>query len=162
MTDLATLVEPLKRELAVPGVFADVFPDTDDTALADSLADGFAEAQLNGFFVDMTLTAGETSQDLSAAGGALIVMFTGMRIIRAQLRNLVLNARYKAGPAEVETQRSAMLLRDELAYLRTRVTDLVTQARRSSGRSVYVLDGYEGRAAAMTPLGGFYGYEYKA
>ena len=161
MTNLATLVEPLKRELAVPGVFDTVFPDTSDADLEDALADGFAEAQLYGFFTDMTLSAGETSADLSAAGGALIVMFTGMRVIRAQMRNLTLNVRYKAGSVETEAQRSAMLLRDEIASLRSRMDDLVNQARRS-GRTVYVLDNYIAANAAQHPLGGFYGYEYKA
>jgi hypothetical protein len=165
MTNLSTLVEPLKRELAVPGVFDDVFPDTDDRALADSLADAFGEAQLQGFFTDMTLGASptyDTSQALSAAGGALIVLVAGQRIIRAQLRNLVLNTRYKAGAAEMELQRSATLLKEELAYLRTRMDELVTTARRSGGRTVYMLDNYLARDAANSPLGGFYGYEYKA
>ena len=162
MTDLATLVEPLKRELAVPGVFDDVFPDTGDQDLENTLLDAFAEAQLQGFFSDMTVAAGETSADLSAAGGALIVLFAAHRVIRAQLRNLVLNVRYKAGSAEMEQQRSSQLLKEELVFLRSRVDDLVKVARRSGGRSVHVLDNYLARDAANSPLGGFYGYEYKA
>lgn len=166
MTDLATLVEPLKRELAVPGVFDDVFPDTTDDDLALTLADAFGEAQLQGFFPDMTLSAVspssyETSADLSAAGGALIVLFAGMRVIRSQFRNMTLNARYKAGPVETETSRSAMLLRDEIGFMRARLDALVLQGRRS-GRTVHVLDAYVGRTLAQSTLGGFYGYEYKA
>lgn len=165
MTDLQTLVEPLKRELAVPGVFEDFFPNTDDDSLAASLADGFAEAQLRGFFTDLTLDASaapayQTSADLSAGGGALIVLMTAMRIIRADLRSMTLNSRYKAGPVEVETSKSAMILRDELQYMRARVDDLITQARKS-GRTVYVTDGYVGRVLANTALGAFYGYEYR-
>lgn len=166
MTDLSTLVEPLKREVAVPGVFDDVFPDTDDRALADTLADAFGEAQLQGFFTDLTLSGTSpqylTSEDLSAAGGMLLVLFAGQRIIRSQLRNLVLNTRYKAGSAEMEQQRSATLLKEELVFLQKRITDLVTVARRSGGRAVYVLDNYVAANLAQSPLGGFYGYEYKA
>jgi hypothetical protein len=163
MTDLVTLVEPLKRELAVPGVFDDVFPDTTNTDLASSLADGFAQAQLDGFFPNMTIsgvTPFATSADLSAAGGALVVLYAGMRIVRAQMRNLTLTSRYKAGSVETETGRSAMVLRDELTYMRTRLTELTTLARRS-GRTTHVLDAYVGRNLANSALGGFYGYEYE-
>lgn len=161
MTDLSTLVEPLKRELAVPGLYDDVFPDTTDQDLIGALSDGFAEAQLQGFFTDMTLTDTETSADLSAAGGALIVLVTAMRIIRAEMRAMQLNSRYKAGPVEMETTRSAMLLRDEVSYMRERMKDLIDQARKS-GRKVYVLDAYVGRSLANTAMGAFYGYEFKA
>lgn len=164
MTALADLVEPLKRELAVPGVFEDVFPDTDDDALAASLADGFSEAQLHGYFSDLTLTPApdfETSKDISAAGGALVVMFTGMRIIRAQLRSLLTSERYKAGAAEMEIQRSANLLRDELKYLQARLDSLILNAQRASrgAVSVAVIDNYWARNEVM--FGGFYTHEYK-
>jgi len=59
----------------------------------------------------------------------------------------------------VTTQRSANLLRDELAFLRTRIDDLVTVARRS-GRTTYVLDNYISRVFASSVYGAFYGYEY--
>lgn len=164
MTALADLVEPLKRELAVPGVFEDVFPDTDDAALAASLADGFSEAQLQGYFSDLTLGTGptyETSKDISAAGGALVIMFTGMRIIRAQLRTLLTSERYKAGGAEMEIARSANLLRDELKYLQARLDALVLSAQRASrgAVSVSVIDNYWARNEVM--FGGFYVHEYK-
>lgn len=164
MTALSSLVEPLKRELAVPGVFDDAFPDTDDAALAASLADGFSEAQLFGYFNDMTLSPGpgyETSQDLSAAGGALVLLFTSMRIIRAQMRSLLTSERYKAGAAEYEIQRSANLLRDELKYLQTRLDGLIVTAQRAArgARSATVIDNYWSRQTAM--FGGFYAHEYK-
>lgn len=159
MTDLSTLVDPLKRELAVPGTYDDTFPDTDDAALLGSLLDGFSEAQLQGFFQDISLTGSVTSKDLSLAGGALIVAFSAMRIIRAQLRSMTVSSTYKAGSVEVSTQRSGNLLRDELAYLRTRIDNLVTTARRS-GRAVYVLDNYVNRVLAGSDYGAFYGYEY--
>lgn len=164
MTALASLVEPLKRELAVPGVFDDAFPDTDDTALAASLADGFSEAQLFGYFNDMTLGTApdfETSEELSAAGGALVLLFTSMRILRAQMRALLTVERYKAGAAEYEIQRSANLLRDELKYLQTRLDGLIVTAQRAArgARSAVVIDNYWARQTDM--LGGFYAHEFK-
>jgi hypothetical protein len=164
MTALTTLVEPLKRELAVPGVFDDAFPDTTDSDLAASLADGFSEAQLFGYFTDMSLGLApdfETSKELSAAGGALVLLFTSMRIIRAQMRALTTSERYKAGPTEFEIQRSANLLRDELKYLQTRLDSLIVTAQRAArgARSASVIDGYWARQTAM--FGGFYSHEYK-
>lgn len=164
MTALTTLVEPLKRELAVPGLFDEIFPFTDDAALTASLADGFSEAQLQGYFPTLTLgppPAYETSENISAAGGALVILFTGMRIIRAQLRSLLLNERYKAGSAEYETTRSAMLLRDELKYLQTRIDALILNAQRASRAvlSVTVIDNYWARNEQM--FGGFHAYEFK-
>lgn len=168
MTDLRTLVEPLKREVAVPGTYDDVFPDTDDDQLAASLADAFAEAQLQGFFGDLTLavdnqaspTTYETSQDLSAAGGALVVLFAGLRILRASLRSLSQSSTYKAGSVEYSTAQMTTVIRDELAAMRARIDALVLDGKRS-GRSVAVHDGYAGRVTAYTgSLGAFHSYEF--
>ena len=167
MTSLNTLVEPLKRELAVPGLFDEVFPSTTDDDLAASLADGFADAQLRGFFPTMTVaeTGGiyETSEPLSASGGALITLFTATRIIRAQLRSLASVERYKAGPVEYELQRSANLLRDELAYLKDTLDALIKEAQqqtRASSVQAVVIDGYKARnLEQLVGRGGFMPYE---
>lgn len=154
MTSLSTLVEPLKRELAVPGTFADVFPSTQDFDLEAALADGFAEAQLQGFFSTVTVAddgAGnyETTPDLSTAGGALVVLFAGSRILRAQLRAITSSERYKAGSVEFEVQHSANLLREELAYVQTRLDALIEQARRAArahATLATVIDNYNVRS----------------
>lgn len=162
MTALATLVPALKRELAVPGVFDDVFPNTSDEDLEAALADGFAEAQLQGYFGTLSLTGNETSEDLSAAGGALVIMFTGMRVIRAQLRQMLTVEKYSAkSGTEMELQRSSSLLRDELKYLQARLDALILSAQRAArgAVSVTVIDNYQARNEQM--LGGFYTYEFK-
>lgn len=166
MTALSELVPALKRELAVPGTFADTFPQTEDTDLTASLADGFAEAQLYGFFPDLTLEDDgggdwDTSQDLSGSGAALVIIFTSMRIIRASLRSLLTNERYKAGPAEMEMQRSAMLLRDELKFLKERLDGLVANAKAAARPPVAVFDNYFARGGGITQVGGLYVYEYR-
>ncbi|GAB3863345.1 hypothetical protein GCM10028801_30750 [Nocardioides maradonensis] len=164
MTSLQTLIEPLKRELAVPGTFDDVFPDSDDASLAASLADGFAEAQLRGFFPTMTLTqSGDdyvTSADLSLAGTALVVIFTSMRIIRAQIRAMNTMERYKAGPAEFEIQHAASLLKSELDFLQSRLDDLITQATNARIPLAVVIDNYRARVADAF-WGAFYSYEFE-
>lgn len=172
MTDLRTLVDALKREVAVPGTYDDVFPDTGPDQLAATLADAFAEAQLQGFFGDVSLTVDatvspasyETSKPLSAAGGALIVLFAGMRILRSQMRTLSQSATYKAGSVEYSTANMTTVIRDELKALRDRLDGLIVDGKRS-GRAVAVADTYakrlsEGRLAAYTgSLGAFFTYE---
>lgn len=163
MTALSTLAPSLKRELAVPGTFDDVFPDTGDEDLIASLADGFAESQLYGFFPDFTLAEGagdyETSADLSAAGAALVVIFTSIRFVRAQMRAINSSERYKAGATEYEITRSANLLRDELKYLQERIKALVTTSARPV-TSVAVIDNYFARGGSIS-AGGLYPYEYR-
>ena len=143
----------------MPGEFATVFPNTTDDELGLTVADGFSQAQLDGYFQKLTLNldTNVVAPDLSLAGGALVVLYAASQVIRAQLRALNLNARYKAGPVEYETSKSAVLLRDELKYLVERRNDLVRQAR-SSGRRVYVIDNYVARMSTAL-MGCFYGYE---
>lgn len=165
MTSLETLVEALKRELAIPGVFADAFPDTTDDDLQAALADGFAEAQLWGFFSTMTLTEDNgtftVDPDLSAAGGALILAFTATRTIRAWLRSLNSAERYKAGPVEYETERAASMLKAELDYLSKRLQDLILQGQRANNSAASlatVFDNYQARTS-LALAGGFFSHE---
>lgn len=169
MTVLSEFTASLQRELAVPGTFADVFPDTTTEDLTAALADGFSEAQLRGFFSTLSLTAitgppadWQTSEPLSGSGGALIVIFTSMRIIRAQLRALNTAERYRAGPTEVEFGKSAMLLREELQFLAKRLAEIIEQAQRAAraASSVAVFDNYLARGGPVA-CSAFYPYEYK-
>lgn len=160
-TNLSELVPVLERELAVPGEFATAFPNTTPEHLLESLKDAFAEARLFGYFPKITLDEnGIVSEDLSLAGQTLVVLYAAMRIIRAQIRQLNTTERYKAGSAEMEIGRPVTILRDELAFMAKRLSDLVTTAKRS-GRAVYVMDGYTSRLPAVTQLGGFAPYEWK-
>lgn len=167
MTALSSYVDPLKRELAVPGTFDDVFPDTLPNDLIGSLADGFAEAQLWGFFTTLTLTSDDgdwvTSEDLSGSGGALVTLFTAARILRAQIRNLNTVERYKAGPAEVEFGKAATVLKAELDYINGRIKQLVDEAKRAARGtfSATVHDNYFARGGGITYGRGFYDYEYR-
>lgn len=171
MTALSTLVESLKREVAVPGTFDETFPSTMDSDLVATLADGFGEAQLWGFFptlsLDPVLTVDEqdweTSKPLSPGGATLVVLFAAARILRAQIRSLSTMERYKAGPVEVETQRAAGVLKDELDYVTTRISDLIKDAKTRGGVMVTVHDNYLNRGGGITNgrFHRFYDHEYK-
>lgn len=163
MTDLADLVEAFKREAAVPGTFDVTFPSTDDDDIIGSLADAFAEAQLDGFFgtLILDLDAGTVTPDLSVAGAALVTMYAGMRLTRQHLRSLTTRTAYKAGPVEYETERSSSALVEELKQLKSRRDQIMANAIRA-GRgagSVFVIDGYVQRAFAHNFYGGFLPHE---
>lgn len=146
IANLGDLIEPLKRELAVPGEFETYFPNTDDDGLFTSILDGFGEAQLDRWFPATTLdiTTGDVSPELSLGQAALVVIYTSIRIIRSKMRQTTVNSRYKAGAVEYETSASASLLKAELDALIERKKDLLYMAR-AVGSSVYFLDGYLSR-----------------
>lgn len=180
MTAIATLVDPLKRELAVPGTFADTFPSTFTKDLIGTLADAFAQARLDRFFPDVTLDISSsdpvnwaTTPDLSDAGGALIVIYAAMRVLRAKLRSGPTSSTYKAGPVEASQSQSATLLKAELDYLVQRQNDLIAMAKATARVcSASQVDGYLARldpcgtGVAALPyypsVGGFFPYEYWA
>lgn len=172
-TDLSTLVEALKRELAVPGTFATVFPDTQDTDLSGSLADAFAQAQLDGFFstsmVDLSTPATpQVSPPLSSGGGALVILYAAERTIRAQLRVLKTTFKVEGGPGiSYEADQAASILVQELKDLTARRTSLLALLLRQqrSSQAVHVTDGYLLRAQPYYPanyfgeFGTFYSFE---
>lgn len=169
MTNLADLVEGLKRQVAVPGEYATYFPNTTDPDLIGSLADGFAQAQLDGFFGDQAIdtTANTVSPDLSAAGAALVILYTQERILMSKLRNLNSKTTYKAGSVEYTVEQPASVLTSEIKALQERRKELLAQALRvARGKTgTYMVDAYMTRAVGLYPFlglgewGGWYSYE---
>lgn len=164
MSALADLVEAFKREVAVPGVFSQDFPNTTDEDLEEALKDAFGMARLDGFFgtAMLDLATGEVTPDLSDAGAALLVIYAGLRMTRQQLRLLKTMQSYKAGPTEYETAQSASALTEDLKQLERRRLELIQQAVRAGrGRgSTFVLDAYLARGTAWHFYGGFFPHEY--
>jgi len=172
-TDLSTLVEALKRELAVPGTFADVFPSTTDDDLAASLADSFAQAQLDGYFststVDLTDPQHPTvTPGMSSGAGALVILYASERTIRAQLRVLKTTFKVEGGPGiSYEADQAASILVQELKDISARRAGLLALLLRQqrSNQAVYVADGYLLRAQPYYPanffgeFGTFYSFE---
>jgi hypothetical protein len=144
MTDLVDLVGAYKREVAVPGAFTQAFPLTMDVDIEASLADAFAEAQLDGFFgaVELNLDAMTVSPDLSTAGAALVVIYAGLRLVRQQIRSLRSMTKYVAGPVQMETAQAAGALTEDLKYLQARRLELLEKARRGAGATTFMIDSY--------------------
>jgi hypothetical protein len=174
MTAIATLVPALKRELAVPGTFDDVFPSTGTKDLVGTLADAFSQCRLDGFFSDMVLDTSNadfnlwaTTPNLSDAGGALIVIYAAMRTLRAKLRSSSTSSTYKAGSVEASQSTAVSILRGELDYLVQRQKDLIAVGTRAARTCTAVqVDGYfnrlgcSGGVGYAPALGGFFPYEY--
>lgn len=164
MTAMSTLVPALKRELAIPGTFDDLFPDTGTNDLIGSLADAYSQAKLDGWFKDVVLDteAFTTTPDLSEAGGAVVVIYASTRFIRSQLRAITSNETYKAGSVEYSVSHPASLLKAELDFLQQRLKDIVSNAQRAARTcTAMVFDGYLQRTSAGDwGGGGFYPYEY--
>ena len=155
------------------GTFETDYPDVTDADLVGQLADSFSEAQLWGFFPKISLVPvvdegtsstvdWETSDDLSMSGGSLVILFSGLRVIRGKLRNLSSTERYKAGPVEMEIAKSANLLRDEMKFLTERINRLIDDADKKP-TIAKVHDNYVARGGNVTQVGfdGFFSYEVR-
>lgn len=148
IANLGDLIEPLKRQIAVPGDYDEQFPNTDDDGLLATLADSFGQAQLDGFFAasSLDLLTTDVTPELSLGEGALLVLYAGIRIIQSKLRqtNLTAGARYKAGAVEYETSVSANYLTAELASLEALKKRLLQQGQ-SGNTTAFFGDGYLSR-----------------
>ena len=144
-TDLSELVESLKREVAVPGTFSTLFPETTDDDLTASLMDAFAQAQLDGFLTGNAMNDdGVVAPGLSKGAQALVVIYAGIRFLTVMLINRTSHTRYEASGAVFEQDYAASVLSQALKDLRQKKVDL-TEAAKLTARSmlgVTVVDGY--------------------
>ena len=129
--ELSALVPSLQRALAVPGTFAGLFPDTVDADLTATLADGMAEAQLDGFLstTSLDVTLATTTPDLTTAQQSLVVLYAMSRVLTARVANLKNRTRYKAGNVEAETEQSASVLVELLRETKDRKKRLLEEAK---------------------------------
>lgn len=155
MTYLEDLIDPFKREVSIPGMFATDFPSATDDDLEAALGDAFALAQLEGWFPTFRLDvdALQITPQLSNAGAALVVLYAGIRMVRQKLRTLAVNRRYKAGSVEVETSVPVNVLLAELKDLQGRLNNIVEQTKLTNQPTpVYMINGY---VARLNSYGGF-------
>lgn len=145
MSDLADLVEPLKREVAVPGTFATVFPETTDEDLAGSLLDAFAQAQLDGFLgTSMADEDGVVTPDLSRGAQGLLVIYAGIRLLTTDLINRKSHTRYEAKGSVFEQDQGASILVEALKGLRAKKDSLIALAQANTRAMIgtTMVDGY--------------------
>lgn len=142
--DLFDLTGALQRAVAPPGEFKTYFPSTSDDDLAGTLADGLAEAQLDGFLgtVALDATAFSTDVDLTSAQQALVVLYARARVIVSRLANIKNRTRYKAGPVEAETETSATILTALLKDTSDRKKQILDDTRYGGASSFTMVDLY--------------------
>ncbi len=126
MDDLTELAPSLRNLLARPGTFETLFPETTEDGLLQLLLDGLAEAQREGIMKDVDYDdGGMLEPEITKAQGSLIVLYAGIRMIRAELLNRVTHRRYEAGTAVFEEDYNATLYRDILAALKAQKDKIV-------------------------------------
>lgn len=153
MTALEDLVPALKRHVAVPGEFDTYYPNTSDEDLTASLGDGFASAQLDGFFQSHTLNPNvfSVTPNLSIPEQQLTIVYTSVTILYSTIRNMRTMERYEAGPTSYEIQRAASVLDRQLQLLQAKLDDIKGQAKAGAYATV-LRDGYLDRMDASAYL----------
>lgn len=162
MSDLSNLVDALKRRVAVPGDFATVFPDTSDDDVTGLLMDGFARAQLDGYFNAPAFAMddnGVVSPDLSRAQGSLIVLYAAVQMLQTQILNTKSQQHYKAGNVEYQTQTGSNILTAVLKQLRDELTT-VQKIATTAGTSAATMVADQYFLKAVGPYPGTEGFYY--
>lgn len=166
MTQLDEMVEPLKREVAIPGTFDTVYPNTTDTDLEGSLGDAFGAAQIDGFFLNQTLDldTGTIEDDLSMAGMAVVTIYAAERILTMQIMSLKQRVNYEAGPVKYETENAASVMTEILKGLKARRAAISASAAAAGRVNNFIMqDMYADRATNTEGLfvgsATFYDYE---
>lgn len=141
MDDLTELADSVRNLVARPGTFDTLFPETTEDMVTSLLLNGLAEVQLEGLLLDVTYDDdGMLDTDITPGQGALIALFAGIRLLRAELLNRVMHRRYEAGTAVFEEDYNVTLYNQILKDLQGQkdriVADLATEE-----------DGYEGAFA---------------
>jgi len=153
-TDLSDHVEWMKREVAVPGTFASLFPTTTDDDLSAALVDGFYRAKLDGWFprIEADPDTFEVTPAISLTAVALVVVYSSIKFVQNEIKNM--DSRFLAESAgnRFEREKAPTILTERLKELTAERNDLLAQARRPSARPVYMHDGYAIRIGTLYPV----------
>lgn len=161
MTDLVDLVEPLKRVVATPGTFVSYYPEATDDDLAMQLLDGFAECQLDGFFLSPLYSAtddGLVTPDLTRAETALVVLYSGARYVRAELLHRNVTTHYEAGGAVYEVAQGTTVLVEVLKEIDGKKKEVLERLRLlGTADAFYMADLYMAKAIGREYVGSYAG-----
>lgn len=141
MSALSLLIPALQRFVAPPGEFETLFPNAGDEDLLGSLADGFAECQLKGFFsgYDLDVVTVEVAPDVTVPQGSLIVLFAGVRILQTEIRNRKSHSKQEANGLVNEVDYSAAVLTELLKEYQAEKLELISRATKYGASDVFVM-----------------------
>lgn len=151
MTDFADVTESLKRVVARPGTFASLFPETTEDDLVGVLMDGLAEVQLDGMLHTYLLDDdGIVEPDLTRAQVALVVLYAGSILVKAELFNRKTNRRYEASGAVFDETQATNILRDLMRGMEARKAEIrEAAASNGAGAAFHMADAYAIRTGAL-------------
>lgn len=167
--ELAELVESLRGALNVPNAAQPLFDFTDEDDWINALATGFwrvkSRGRAVGLFADYRLNADsdqivnivDDTIDMDREDQELVVLQTGMTVVESMLLQLPTHTVDKAGPVEVERERSSTVLRQILQDKRAELEQALTElgAGTSNATRSYVVDSILSRSGyGTTPLTG--------
>lgn len=157
-TDFADHVEWFKREVAVPGTFTSLFPDTRDDDLAAAMVDGLYRAKLDGWLPTVqadpeTFVADEA---LPMEAIAVIIVYSAIKFVQNQITNLATRQTYRApGGLESTVERAPTVLTERLRELVAEKKELLAAIAGGATRprtTIHMSDGYAIRAGALPAL----------
>lgn len=154
-TNLGDHVEWFKREVAVPGTFGTLFPDTTDDDLSGALVDGLYRAKLDGWLASYEGDPDtfDVTPDLTMTAVGVVIVYSAIRFVQNEIKNMATRTTYKApGGLEATTEHAASVLTQRLKDLQEERKQLLDVARRRGGTTVYMYDGYAIRANAFYRL----------
>lgn len=152
-TDLANYTDSVRNVMARPGTFSTLFPETTDDNLVQLLQDALAECHM-----ERTLLPHESDDNgfvrpvMTSGAMALVVLYAGLRLVRAELLNRITSAKYVAGPVSAETTYATNVLRDVMKALeaqKEKITYLMSSA--GANAAFYMADAYVANATGFTP-----------
>ena len=145
--ELSEYVDVLRREVTPPG--GSQFAGVSDDVFTGYLADAVWEARLDGFLEGWAADEDGTIQPIGdkefpREHVALLVLYSGIRILRLRILNTNTKFSAKAGPAEFSQEQSANAVTEMLKNLnevKDRLLDMAVEPT-----STYLTDGYSVRA----------------
>jgi hypothetical protein len=154
-TDLANFTESVRNILARPGMFATVFPETSDDGLVGLLADALAECHMEALLLAYEADGNSLVRPAMTSGEiALVVLYAGVRMIRAELLNRITSSKYVAGPVSAESSYATNVLRDIMKALEAQKDTITTKlSNLGAGMLFSMEDQYAANAFRFPPNG---------
>jgi len=144
MTDLADHVQSLRNMIARPGLFGTLFPETTEDDLVQVLRDGLAECHLEGMLLEYESDDnGVVIPDLPSGAMSMVVIFSGARLLQAEMLNRMTDRQYTAGPVSLQETQATNIVRDIMRDLKEQKKRIIETRRTiGAGHAFHMADAY--------------------
>lgn len=151
--DLEDLIPDLVYSLSAPGEaeYDTVSPEEWVSRMRDAFWNAYNDGLLRGYREsDGSILPRSGSETMPRDEQQLIILYTGIAVLRSKLLNLQTVFRTKAGPVEYEVQQSAQIakaLLDDLSQRRTYILDRLAETE--VARGIFVIDLFNARQQSI-------------